>query len=484
MTPAALSLEFVLAATSGSAWRVGPAVFCGAAIDGRAVPRGGLWFAIRGARFDGHDFASQAVASGAAGLVVERGRAADLSGAEEATVIEVDDTVRALGDLGRAHRSSLAALEVVGVTGSYGKTTTKELLAAILVEHAGAGAVAKTEGNLNNHLGLPLTLLQLGPAHRYAVIEMGMSALGEIAYLASLARPRVGVVTAVGPVHLEQLGSIDQVARAKGELHAALPPSGVAVYPDGDERIASHAAASRAARHVRFGARPGVAVRVVESRVSADGTDVALRLPDGARVETRLSMLGAHHAMNAAAAAAAAHALGVSPSTIARGLGGARSEKHRSSAIELGGRHVLDDCYNASPPSTRAALDTLAALRGNRRAVAVLGDMLELGADEAMLHRSIGEHAARLRLDLLVTVGERARHLSDGALAAGLPAARVRHAADAADAAAAAARATAPGDWILVKASRGMKLEQVIDALRARFATQQNDPAMQHPGGG
>lgn len=481
MTAPALTLDFVLAATGGTAYRTGATSFCGAAIDGRAVQKGGLWFAIRGERHDGHRFASQAIVSGAGGLVMERGRGGETTVVPDGvSIIEVDDTVRALGDLGRAWRLAQPSLEVVAITGSYGKTSTKELTAAVLAAHAGDGAVLKTSGNLNNHLGLPLTLLGLAPAHRYAVIEMGMSALGEIAYLASLARPRIGVVTSVGPVHLEGLGTVDNVARAKGELFAALPPTGVAVYPvppDGDARIAAHAAASRAVRHVRTRTRAGVEVRVEEARTSPHGTDVALRLPDGERIEARLALLGAHHAMNAAAAAAVGCALGVPPATIARGLAAARAEKHRSSAIDLGGRHILDDCYNASPPSTRAALDMLAALKGGGRAVAVLGDMLELGPEESLLHRNIGDHAARLRLDMLVTLGERARHIAEAALAAGLPPAQVRHAHSPEEAADAAARATAPGDWILVKASRGMKLEQVIEALRFRFAaTQQEAP--------
>jgi UDP-N-acetylmuramoyl-tripeptide--D-alanyl-D-alanine ligase len=435
-----------------------------------------LWFAIVGERFDGHDFAAQAVASGAAGLVVAGGRARSLPPLD-VTVVEVADTVRALGDLARAHRLRLPSLRVVGVTGSNGKTTTKEMVAAILATEAGDAAVHKTEGNFNNHLGLPLTLLRLGAAHRYAVIEMGMSALGEIAYLASLARPDVGVIVNVGPVHLEGLGTIDNVARAKGELFAALAPAGTAVYPDGDPRIAAQAAGSRAVRQLRFGEAPGVPVRLERADADVDGTALELRLPDGAAITTRVSAVGIHNARNAAAAAAAAWALGVPADAIGRGLASARPAKHRSTIVEIGGRRVIDDCYNASPLSTAAALDTLAVLarKHGARAVAVLGDMLELGADEALLHRNIGERAAHAGVDLLVAVGPRAEHYAEGAFAAGMSGERVVHTEDVRVAAGSALHATQPGDFILVKASRGARLERVVDGLRAAFEVPPND---------
>src|SRR5262249_21279462 len=246
---------------------------------------------------------------------------------------------------------------VAAVTGSAGKTTTKDLLAAALGE-----ATLKTEGNLNNDLGVPLTLVRLTPAHRFAVSEMGMSAGGEIAYLCELARPDVGVVTIVAPAHLEQLGSIEEIARAKGELFHGLLPGGVAVLPDDDPRLAKEAAG--AARRVTFGETAGADVRLSAWQpAGASGSDVTLRLGRSG-ISFRLPLVGRHNARNAAAAAAAAWALGRAPGDIAAGLATVRPAHHRSEIVEIGGRNLLADLYNANPSSMTAALDALATLRG------------------------------------------------------------------------------------------------------------------------
>ena len=397
MRSAELTPEFVLAAIDGTLAHAGgvTGAFTGVSIDGRNVPPGGLWFAIRGERFDGHQFANQAIECGPAGFVVERGRATEilaLPGAENLAIIEVDDSIRALGALGRAWRLAMPALRVAGVAGSNGKTTTKEMLAAILEAHAGEAAVLKTEGNFNNHIGLPLTLLRLNSSHRFAVLEMGMSALGELAYLATLGRPDVAVVVNIGAEHLLTLNDIETVARAEGEIFASLPPDGVAVWPDDEQRIAPYAEASRAARRICFGRTAGVGVRVLSAVVKTDGTDIVLRLPDGALVESHLGIVGLHNAGNAAAAAAVAHALGASPASIAAGLPMARAAKHRSSLGEIGGRHIIDDCYNASPPSMAAALDTVVDFArqvrekgGKSRAIAVLTPSSSISASSGQV---------------------------------------------------------------------------------------------------
>jgi UDP-N-acetylmuramoyl-tripeptide--D-alanyl-D-alanine ligase len=274
-----IGLDRVLAATGGAVVRRAAERFAAAVIDGRNVPAGALFFAVKGDRFDGHDFAGQAVKSGATGVVVARGRGAALAGADSATVIEVDDVIAALGQLGRAHREAMTALKVVAITGSNGKTTTKEMVAAILVAKAGADAVLKTEGNLNNHLGVPLTLLRLTAAHRYAVVEMGMSALGEIAYLTGLAQPDVAMVVNVAPVHLESLGTLENVAQAKGEIWQGLKPNGFAVLPADEPRLSPHAAPVPEDRRLTFGPRaPGLAVGYEDVQSDASGLTVRLHL--------------------------------------------------------------------------------------------------------------------------------------------------------------------------------------------------------------
>ena len=230
MAAPAIPLSRLLESTGGSLLRGSADSFAGAGIDSRAVKPGMLFFAVKGDRFDGHDFAAQAVRDGARGVVVARGRGAALD-VGDAVVVEVDDPIAALGALARAHRLAQRDLRVVAVTGSNGKTTTKEILGAILSSSAGNDAVLKTEGNLNNHLGVPLTLLRLSAQHRFAVVEMGMSGLGEIAYLTELARPDVAVITNIAGVHLEQLGSLENVARAKAEIFAGLGERGIGVYP-------------------------------------------------------------------------------------------------------------------------------------------------------------------------------------------------------------------------------------------------------------
>jgi UDP-N-acetylmuramoyl-tripeptide--D-alanyl-D-alanine ligase len=449
-----LLLEDLLQATGGEPSQVQAREFAAPSIDSRTLAPGDLFFALRAAR-DGHEFLGAAAQAGAGGVVVERGRQVPPG----LTVVAVDDPRRALGEYGRFVRRKVAP-RVVAVTGSAGKTTTKELIAAAL----GEGAL-KTEGNLNNDLGVPLTLLRLAPGHGFAVVEMGMSARGEIAHLAQLAEPEVGLVTLVAPAHLETLGSIEEIARAKGELLRALPEGGgTAIFPDDDERLAAEAAGC--SRRLTFGETPRADVCLVEAvPQGAEGSDVTLALPGGT-VRFRLALVGRHNARNAAAAAAAALAVGLSPQEIAAGLARARPARNRSELVEVGGRRVLADLYNANPASTIAALDTILATRQDRRAVAILGDMLELGPEAARLHRQVGEHAARGGIDGLVGVGKLGREIVRGALDAGFDRDRIFMSDARVAAAVRAIEWTEPGDWILIKGSRGMHMEDVLTALR------------------
>jgi UDP-N-acetylmuramoyl-tripeptide--D-alanyl-D-alanine ligase len=458
-----LPLDLVIAATGAAIARGGATSFSGVSQDGRAVPQGGLYFAIRGERLDGHDFVAQAEEVGAAGVVVARGRGADAALAtKRVAVLEVDEPVLALGRLARAYRRTLNA-KVLALTGSVGKTSTKELLAGVLAAAVGDAAVHKTRGNLNNHLGVPLTLLAMEPAHAYAVVEMGMSSLGEIAYLEQLARPDLAIVTRVDGVHLEQLGSIENVGRAKGEVFEGRAAAGAAyaIAPYGEKLLAPALAGVPRAMQRSFGGA-GADVVVRDARIDGDATQIVL-IVGAQTITARLQLLGAHQAHNAAAATAAALALGIDAATIARGLASVRPEKHRMQLLHIEGRLVVDDCYNASPPSMRAALDATAALGGaGARRVAILGDMRELGPSGPEAHVALGRYAAE-RVDTLIGLGELGEKIAAGAR--DKLGAHAMMASNTDDAAARARSASRAGDVVLVKASRGMKLERVLDAL-------------------
>jgi UDP-N-acetylmuramoyl-tripeptide--D-alanyl-D-alanine ligase len=438
--------------------------FAGVATDNRTVAPGQLFFALPGARVDGFDFGGAAVAAGAAGVVVAAGRGTP-PGCNGATVISVADPRRGLGELARAARTEFRGL-VVAVTGSNGKTTTKELCAAAL---SSLGAVARTAGNLNTDVGMPLTILSATGNEAAWVLEMAMRARGEIAALTDIARPAIGVITNVAAAHLETLGSLEEIARAKGELFAGLGPDAWAVLPAGDPLIAAQAGHVRPDRRVTFDGRAAGDVRVLEvAPAGARGAVVRYASRD-VPVVVHLPLAGAHNALNGAAALAVAHAAGVSPLTAAAALAKVVLPPHRSAMLAVGGRTILDDCYNANPASMSAAIATVVAAVGGAgnwaRAFAVLGDMLEIGSESEELHRALGREAG-VRLAGVVSLGDFAGVVAEGARAAGLAADRARVAQSPEEAAAVVAAWTAPGDWILVKASRGMRLERVVDALQ------------------
>jgi UDP-N-acetylmuramoyl-tripeptide--D-alanyl-D-alanine ligase len=455
--------DFAVRAMRGTVLRAGTRgqTFNGGAADSRAVQPGNLFFAFPGERVDGFTFAAQAAAAGAAGIVVARARGVP-EGCDGPTIIAVDDPRLAMGDLARAARSLFHGV-VVGVTGSNGKTTTKELIAAALRPR---GAVLRTPGNFNTDVGLPLTVFSATGDEAAWVLEMAMRGRGEIAYLADVARPDVGVITNVAGAHLERLGSIEEVARAKGELFGGLAARGIAVLPADDPLIAEQAEQVPPERRMTFnGVTPGaVDVRVLEVLPAGAAGSVVRYAVRGTPVVVRLPLAGAHNARNGAAALAVALAAGVPTLAAARGLETLELPPHRSAVLPAGGRVVLDDCYNANPDSMRAALGSVVASAGAGRAFAILGDMLELGPTEGELHRGVGRDAAA-RLAGLVAVGERAGWLVEGARAAGMAADRAVAAASPEEAAARVAGWTSPGDWVLVKASRGMKLERAVTAL-------------------
>ena len=462
MSAAPHTIDFAVRAMNGTvAQAASRSAFAGAAADSRAVQAEQLFFALPGERVDGFDFVAQAVASGAAGVVVVRGR--DLpAGCAGATVIAVDDPRKALGDLARAVRAQFRG-RVVAVTGSNGKTTTKELVAAALRP---LGEVLRTPGNFNTDVGLPLTILSASDDEAAWVLEMAMRAPGEIATLTEIARPEIGIITNVAAAHLETLGSIEGVARAKGELFAGLGPTATAVLPVDDALIAAQAAPVAPERRLTFGGRSTGDVRVLDCIPAGAGGSVVRYAVRGTPVVVRLPLGGAHNARNGAAALAAALAAGVAPVDAAHGLEAVTLPPHRSAPVAAGGRTILDDCYNANPASMNAALAALAAAAGGGHRFAILGDMLELGPGAEAAHRALGR-AAGEGLAGLAAVGALAPVVVDEARTAGLPAERAVVAVSPEAAAAALAPWTAAGDWILVKASRGLRLERAVEALRA-----------------
>ena len=431
----------------------------GVSIDSRTLGIGDAFFAIHGHHLDGHAFLRDAAARGASCLIVH-----DLPDELPPSVsaVLVDDTTRALGRLATYHRARFT-VPVVAITGSNGKTTTKEMTAAILET---LGPVLKPESNFNNQWGLPLTLLKLGPEHRAVVVELGANTPGEIAALAEISRPTVGVVTMVASAHTEFFGSLDGVAAEKSALVRAIPREGAVVLNADDAKVIAMRALSRA-RVLTFSRQPGADVSAVgPAEETPEGVRVTLETGGGRRTVT-LRFAGRHNIVNALAAAGAAAALGLPLEAIARGLAAARPVKGRCVWKRAGSVRILDDTYNANPVSVRAALETLAAAGDARRRIVVLGDMLELGAISEEAHREAGRAVAASGAAEFVGVGRWALAAVEAARAAGLS--ESHHAATFEDTVALLLKRLAPGDALLVKGSRGMRMERVVDALLARF---------------
>lgn len=433
-----------------------------ATIDSREVASGDLFVGLRGEQVDGGAYAEQALQAGAWGVLVAPEHARGLAGAgdgSDGVVLASEDPLQALQDLANAWLGELReqGAKVVGITGSTGKTSTKDILAALL-EGAGRRTVASPE-NRNTEIGLPLTVLEAPAGTEVLVLEMAMRGAGQIAELAEIARPDVGVIVNVGPVHLEQLGSLEGVAAAKAELIAGLEPGGTAVVPADEPLLDPYRRED--VRTVTFG--PGGDVRLGERK--GDGS---VAMVDGTEeMVLRPAFRQEHNLRNLEAAVAAARALGVTPAGEVR----VRFSKMRGERTQLpGGVELIEDCYNANPMSMRAAIDDL--LGGDEpecrhnRAVAVLGDMLELGPEELRYHRELGEYAAAKGVDVLVAVGPRASHTARAFAGAGKNG--ETHTASDADAAAELLKhLLAPGDAVLIKGSRAVGLERVAQGLAA-----------------
>ncbi len=454
-----LTVQEILKATGGTL-RAGSEeeVISSFSTDTRTLRPGDFFIALGGKNFDGHAFLSEAIAKKATGLLVSD--TASLPSPPPLLTLAVPDTLFALGQIARAWRLKLSAT-VVAITGSNGKTTTKEMTRAVLQE---AGAVWASPGNLNNLIGLPLTLFGLRPSHGWAVVELGMNAPGEIRRLCEICLPDVGVITNIGEAHLEFLGSLEAVAAAKAEMLPFLTGEKVTILNLDDPYLNGLLPAVRG-RLLTFGFSTGADLQATEVTLEAQGTTFVLRRGQE-QERVRLPIVGYHNVVNAAAAAAVGTVSGLSLPTIARGLASITEVPMRMQMVRLtSGGTLLNDAYNANPSSMRAAITTFFEMRTGGKAILILGDMLELGAASPAAHREIGEFLAPFAPDLLLTVGSASHTIGQAAVACGMERARVHHCPDHGEARALLQAHLGPESWVLLKGSRGMRLEKIVEGL-------------------
>ena len=465
------TLDAVLKATGGELLTKGKEnCFLGISTDSRTLRPGELFVALVGENFDGHQFVEQAANSGAAGVVVGLKEAGGLDPqALKIPVIGVGDTLRAFGDLAAYWRGRYS-IPVVAITGSNGKTTTKEMVARIL---SGSWKVLKNQGTFNNLVGVPLTLLQIDGSHEAVVVEMGMNQPGEIERLTEIVQPSLGMITNIQPAHLEGLGDLDSIQLAKGALFAGMAPTGTIVVNRDDPRILKEAAGFPG-RQVRFSAKGDPAEVSLEGVLGVDGrgSRFLLRLPEET-LEISLPLLGLHQINNATAAAAVAWALNLPARTIAAALNNFQAVDKRMEVLTLPGDiHLINDTYNANPGSMAAALQTLIQVKEQGRAFALLGDMLEMGGESDSLHRQVGRIAAEQGVDYLLAMGKQASHILTGAAEGGMTRDQLSQAPGHEEMATQVYGLLAPGDWVLVKGSRGMRMEKVVEILLSKFRQQ------------
>ena len=433
-------------------------------IDSRRIYSGGAFVAIIGQVHDAHSFAPMVVEKGIKGLIISRQQAFDLPvdswKATRVTCIAVADTTRALGDLAAFNRRR-AKVSVVGITGSNGKTTTRQLTATVVAKHYDTLATA---GNFNNEIGLPLTLLGLSGDHQWAVLELGTNNPGEIARLTKICTPDIGVLTNIGPAHLEGLGSIEGVMEEKGDLLKNLNPDAKAILNADDPRVVQLASKTKA-EVVLYGLSREAAIRAEE--INEAKAEISFKLIfAGVKISVNLKSPGRFMVSKSLAAAAVGHQIGLSGETVKPGLESFTPVSGRMNIEHLpGGIHLIDDTYNANPESMKAAFATLSTMRAGARGVVAIGDMLELGAQAELLHRKVGALAARTGISRLYAYGEFCAQVTAGARDEGMPPGDTffgSHAEIVAD----LKNWLQPGDWVLVKGSRGMTMEKVVQGLK------------------
>lgn len=451
-----VTLDEIAQATDGEIVQGSPlAQYCSVSIDSRNIREGELFFALSGERYDAHNFLSQAAAAGAGGLVVSR--RADLP--LDIPVLLVNNTLTALQTLASYNRKK-CRVPLIGITGSTGKTSTKDIAASVLTTRYNT---LKTPGNLNNEIGLPLTLLAMDDKCEAAVVEMAMRGAGEIDALCRMARPNGAIITNIGETHLELLGTVSGIASAKGEILEHIPPDGFALLNAESPFIQREAARCRG-RVTFFGMEQPAEIMAEDIKPDGGGSRFKAIIK-GAAHEFFLSVPGRHNVMNALAAIGAGVEMGLTIEEIARGLAGVTLTGMRLEILDAQGIKIINDAYNANPASTKAALQVLKETAGTNRMVAVLGNMLELGPRTADGHREVGQTAAKLGVSYLVAVGDLAAGIAAGALSEGMEPEKVFSFDSNEKAAEILKELLREGDVVLVKGSRGMKMEQIVQHL-------------------
>ena len=453
------TLNEIVKATSAKVYKEEKKEFSAIVTDTRKISEGVLFVALKGERFNGEDFAAEALEKGAAGVVVSE--VCDKKQLEKCagTVLQVEDTLAAYQLMAKAWRDKFPQIPVVAITGSNGKTTTKDLTAAVL---SAKGAVLKTQANFNNEIGLPLTLLGLKKEHTAAVVEIGMRGFHQIEALAPIASPQIGIVTNVGETHMELLGSLENIAKAKQELVEAIPAGGTVILNADNKYVAGmRSAAKEGVKVMTFGLEQEADVKGEAIHTEGNVTKFMVTYANE-RHEYEVNMVGRHNVYNTLAAIAAGFAMGLTPVEVREGLSHLEATKMRFELQQVKEWNVVNDAYNASPMSMTAAINTLSELTKGRK-IAVLGDMLELGSVSEEAHLHVGEEVAEHGFTALVTRGEMGEFIAKGAENKGMTA--VYRCASHEDAAEKLHELLQPGDTLLFKGSRGMAMEKIIDLL-------------------
>ncbi|NJD02300.1 MAG: UDP-N-acetylmuramoyl-tripeptide--D-alanyl-D-alanine ligase [Ruminiclostridium sp.] len=432
------------------------ATVTGISTDSRKIDKGYLFIPLTGERFNGHDYINKAFDEGAAATLTQQ----DESGVEGRRVIRVGDTSRALRDLAAWYREKFS-VPFVGITGSVGKTSTKDMIACVVGSKLN---VLKTEGNLNNEIGVPLTIFNLNGTHEAAVLEMGMSGTGEIGRLTAIIKPDIAVITNIGISHIEKLGSRQNILKAKLEILEALNPDGLVIL-NGDDALLAGMKDLLKFRTVLYGMDEGVDYRACNINSHGEsGTFFDITL-GGREYNIHIPVPGVHNVHNALAAVAVGCELGIPMEDIIRGIAGFSPSKMRMDIVSFNCMKIINDVYNASPNSMEAGINVLREIGRENRKIAVLGDMLELGEWSEKAHFDMGKYASAAGIDRIIAVGSNARFIADGALSAGYPEEQIRYFQSNAEALDYLQKTLVPGDVILVKGSRGMKMEEIVKGL-------------------